>query len=171
MATPTFPIDEEQCVTREEVADAVSPKYLATALSEQQPLLHVSHSSSTLTSSSEASQTRRGTENAAYGTTTPPIDSIWLLKQEASTQFGGDDDREDNARKKKRKPWYATIDMEAFQFALRMAILLTVSALFVLCGDANDKYPSGMWVLVSVLFVSWFPSLGKYHYVASNTRD
>ena len=52
----------------------------------------------------------------------------------------------------------------AFQFALRMALLLTAGSLFVLVGGngagrGRRHYPDGMWVLVSVLFVSWFPSL------------
>lgn len=50
------------------------------------------------------------------------------------------------------------IDRNAVHFGIRMAILLTVSSLFVIVGQGND-YPQGMWVLISVLFVSWFPSL------------
>lgn len=51
------------------------------------------------------------------------------------------------------------IDWNAVQFAIRMAILLTISSLFVLIRTPNFHYPDAMWVLVSVLFVSWFPSL------------
>ena len=51
------------------------------------------------------------------------------------------------------------IDKNALQFALRMAVLLTISSLFVLIQTDNVKYPDGMWVLVSVLFVCWFPAL------------
>lgn len=58
----------------------------------------------------------------------------------------------------KEKP-FATIDVNAAMFALRMATCLTVSALFVLIRTDEWHYPDGMWVLVSVLFVSWFPSL------------
>jgi Aluminium activated malate transporter len=50
-------------------------------------------------------------------------------------------------------------DPAALQFALRMAILLTVSGLFVLVQTPQGSWPDGMWVLVSVLFVCWFPSL------------
>ena len=51
------------------------------------------------------------------------------------------------------------IDKNALQFALRMAVLLTISSLFVLVQTDENKYPGGMWVLVSVLFVCWFPAL------------
>ena len=51
------------------------------------------------------------------------------------------------------------IDHSAFQFALRMAVLLTISSGFVLIRTSDWEYPDGMWVLVSVLFVSWFPAL------------
>jgi hypothetical protein len=52
------------------------------------------------------------------------------------------------------------MDMAAAQFALRMAIMLMISSLFVLVDwPHGGRYPDGMWVLVSVLFVGWFPSL------------
>jgi hypothetical protein len=57
------------------------------------------------------------------------------------------------------KPLFPRVDPNAFQFALRMAVLLTVSSLFVLIKTDTWSYPDGMWVLVSVLFVCWFPSL------------
>lgn len=44
-------------------------------------------------------------------------------------------------------------DPAALQFALRMAILLTVSGLFVLVQTPQGSWPDRMWVLVSVLFV------------------
>jgi hypothetical protein len=50
-------------------------------------------------------------------------------------------------------------DPAALQFAFRMALLLTVSALFILIQTPEKAWPDAMWVLVSVLFVSWFPSL------------
>jgi hypothetical protein len=52
------------------------------------------------------------------------------------------------------------IDMAAAQFALRMATILMISSIFVLVDwPHGGHYPDGMWVLVSVLFVGWFPSL------------
>lgn len=36
---------------------------------------------------------------------------------------------------------------------------MAISALFVLIRTDDWCYPDGMWVLVSVLFVSWFPAL------------
>lgn len=58
--------------------------------------------------------------------------------------------------------WPSRIDKGAFLFALRMAIILTIGSLFVLIrapGDDGKGYPQGMWVLVTMLFVSWFPRL------------
>ena len=71
--------------------------------------------------------------------------------------FDGDDDNEKT--EKKQQSLWARIDQGAVQFALRMAILLSVSALFVLIRSDDYHFPDGMWVLVSVLFVCWFPSL------------
>jgi hypothetical protein len=66
-------------------------------------------------------------------------------------------------RKSSTKSWNIIsrfkLDRGALQFAVRMAVLLTISSLFVLIRSEKWKYPDGMWVLVSVLFVSWFPSL------------
>jgi len=139
----------------------------AAPTTEQQPLLHVSRSSSTLTSSDDPSSPAPAPTTTTiidhYGAThLPPLNSIWLLKQEEGASGMADaDDTFTLTKTKLKKPWCKTrVDTEAFQFALRMAILLAISSLFVLCGDPDDKYPSGMWVLVSVLFVSWFPSLG-----------
>jgi len=59
----------------------------------------------------------------------------------------------------------------AVQFAMRMAILLTLSSLFVLVKDANGhRFPDGMWVLVSVLFVCWFPSLDAASVIEKSTQ-
>ena len=51
------------------------------------------------------------------------------------------------------------LDKSAMQFALRMAILLAISGLFVLIRLDNFVWPDAMWVLVSVLFVCWFPAM------------
>jgi uncharacterized membrane protein YccC len=40
-----------------------------------------------------------------------------------------------------------------------MSVGLTISGLFVLIRTDDFVYPDAMWVLVSVLFVSWFPAL------------
>lgn len=61
--------------------------------------------------------------------------------------------------KKKKQSLMSQIDVNAAQFAARMAVMLAVSSLFVLIRSDTYHYPDGMWVLVSVLFVSWFPSL------------
>jgi len=47
----------------------------------------------------------------------------------------------------------------AVPFALRMGILLALSSLFVLISTPKVKDPDGMSVLVTVLFVCWFPTL------------
>ncbi|KAL3942044.1 MAG: hypothetical protein SGBAC_003705 [Bacillariaceae sp.] len=62
-------------------------------------------------------------------------------------------------RKRKKKTLWELVDKTAFQFALRMGILLWFSSLFVLIRTEDFKFPDGMWVLVTVLFVSWFPQL------------
>ena len=40
-----------------------------------------------------------------------------------------------------------------------MSVCLTVSSLFVLVQlpNSDDNFPEGMWVLITVLFVRWFP--------------
>jgi len=128
----------------------VLPRYLPPMVEQQPLLLNHSRSTSSVTSSSDSEY---------YGSTaTSPPRSIWLLKEPPAAHDNSDENTDVNATNKKPS-WFKTLDREALQFALRMAILITISALFVLCGDASAKYPSGMWVLVSVLFVSWFPSL------------
>jgi cytochrome bd-type quinol oxidase subunit 1 len=56
---------------------------------------------------------------------------------------------------------WVRIDLGTFQFAiLGMAVMLTISSFLVLIKtDTCEEYPDPMWVLVYVLFVSWFPSL------------
>jgi len=52
------------------------------------------------------------------------------------------------------------VDKYAVYFGIRMSSLLTISALFVLVAAPDGgRYPEGMWVFISVLFVSWFPRL------------
>ncbi|KAL3916582.1 MAG: hypothetical protein SGILL_005112 [Bacillariaceae sp.] len=76
-------------------------------------------------------------------------------------------ERHDNTTKSKKLKTFAAklcsyrkqLDPNAIQFALRMATGLTISALFVLIRTDDFVYPDAMWVLVSVLFVSWFPAL------------
>lgn len=62
-------------------------------------------------------------------------------------------------RRKGHKTWWDHVDKTAFQFAFRMGVLLWFSSLFVLIRTENYRFPDGMWVLVTVLFVSWFPQL------------
>jgi hypothetical protein len=59
----------------------------------------------------------------------------------------------------KKKSMWSKVDTTAFQFAVRMGILLWFSSLFVLIRTDTYHWPDGMWVLVTVLFVSWFPQL------------
>jgi hypothetical protein len=89
-------------------------------------------------------------------------------------EFNDDDhsslgDEDDTLKDKKKKPgiadnhqarsWISKIDKNAFQFALRMGVMLTFTSLFVLVRTPSFQYPAGMWVLVSTLFVCWFPAL------------
>jgi Aluminium activated malate transporter len=63
-----------------------------------------------------------------------------------------------NEEKKHQSLW-DRVDKGAWQFGLRMAVLLSSSSLFVLIRTDDHHFPDGMWVLVSVLFVCWFPAL------------
>ena len=46
------------------------------------------------------------------------------------------------------------VERNAVHFGIRMAVLLTISSLFVFF-----HFQEGMWVLITVLFVCWFPRL------------
>jgi hypothetical protein len=52
----------------------------------------------------------------------------------------------------------SNIDWDAAQFTIQMAILLMILSLFVHICTPTWHYTYGMWILVSVLFVCWFPS-------------
>ena len=54
----------------------------------------------------------------------------------------------------------SSLDRNALAFGTRMSVSITVASLFVLIGgDQGVEYPQGMWVIITVLFVCWFPSL------------
>ena len=46
-------------------------------------------------------------------------------------------------KKKQHNAWFSKIDVGAFQFGLRMAVVLTFSSLFVLVHTDTWKYPDG----------------------------
>ena len=52
-------------------------------------------------------------------------------------------------------------NQDALQFGVRMLVCLTVSSLFVLAQTPTDegRFPEGMWVVITVLFICWFPTL------------
>lgn len=52
-------------------------------------------------------------------------------------------------------------DRDAVQFGVRMSVCMTVSSLFILIQLPGQKggFQQGMWVLITVLFVCWFPTL------------
>mmetsp|Transcript_222 Transcript_222/g.353 ORF Transcript_222/g.353 Transcript_222/m.353 type:complete len:504 (-) Transcript_222:164-1675(-) len=52
-------------------------------------------------------------------------------------------------------------DRDSLQFGVRMSVCLTVSSLFVLAPHPEHEggFRQGMWVLITVLFVCWFPTL------------
>ena len=77
----------------------------------------------------------------------------------SSTTIDDEEHPRTKPKNKQNQSLWDRIDHDALQFALRMAILLAISALFVLIHTENYHFPDGMWVLVSVLFVCWFPSL------------
>lgn len=107
---------------------------------ERRPLLMVSNPKLFYQTSDPQSQLTLSTDDPDDATTTPDLTNT----------------AHHNHKTPLRKLGY---DPSAFQFALRMAILLTLSSLFVLIKIDNVHYPDGMWVLVSVLFVCWFPAL------------
>ena len=47
-------------------------------------------------------------------------------------------------------------NVDAVHFGIRMAVCMTISSLFSLWPG---QYPQAMWVLITVLFVCWFPNL------------
>ncbi|KAL7570065.1 hypothetical protein ACA910_017100 [Epithemia clementina (nom. ined.)] len=53
------------------------------------------------------------------------------------------------------------LDQNALAFGTRMSVCITMASLFTLIGDpiTGVTYPQGMWVIITVLFVCWFPSL------------
>mmetsp|Transcript_44756 Transcript_44756/g.136577 ORF Transcript_44756/g.136577 Transcript_44756/m.136577 type:complete len:287 (-) Transcript_44756:1116-1976(-) len=67
--------------------------------------------------------------------------------------------------------WTSLVDTGSFLFALRMAVLLTIGSLFVLVRMPGEEgYPQGMWVLVTMLFVSWFPRLDAASVIEKSTQ-
>jgi hypothetical protein len=65
------------------------------------------------------------------------------------------DDGSTSIRRKHRR-----FDPEALHFAARLAVVLTVCSLFDLLRSPkyHSTYPNGTWVIISALFVSWFPT-------------
>mmetsp|Transcript_13942 Transcript_13942/g.30263 ORF Transcript_13942/g.30263 Transcript_13942/m.30263 type:complete len:523 (+) Transcript_13942:114-1682(+) len=57
--------------------------------------------------------------------------------------------------------WLGHLDQDSIQFGVRMSVCLTVSSLFVLTKIPGEEggFQEGMWVLITVLFVCWFPSM------------
>ena len=88
-----------------------------------------------------------------------PIDYPKQIEFASTKEVTSGDYRREKKKTRSRRSFWSHIDPNAFQFGLRMAVLLTLSSLFVLIRTEDYKYPDAMWVLVSVLFVCWFPSL------------
>lgn len=54
----------------------------------------------------------------------------------------------------------SSVDRNAVRFGIRLAFVLTMSSLFVLAqSPESQSYPQGVWVYISALMVSWFPSM------------
>ena len=92
----------------------------------------------------------------------PPPSSSGQFCQESArpTDFYEDDHFSSKATQRIRQ-WFHQIDRDAVCFGARMAACLTLSSLFVLAQSPADAhhFPEGMWVLITVLFVCWFPTL------------
>eukprot|EP00587_Corethron_hystrix_P003640 CAMPEP_0113331146 /NCGR_PEP_ID=MMETSP0010_2-20120614/22289_1 /TAXON_ID=216773 ORGANISM="Corethron hystrix, Strain 308" /NCGR_SAMPLE_ID=MMETSP0010_2 /ASSEMBLY_ACC=CAM_ASM_000155 /LENGTH=500 /DNA_ID=CAMNT_0000194305 /DNA_START=162 /DNA_END=1664 /DNA_ORIENTATION=+ /assembly_acc=CAM_ASM_000155 len=66
------------------------------------------------------------------------------------------DKKSGRARKKRPANW----NMAAIRFASRLSIVLTTGSLFMLLRMPNGNFfPSGLWVFITCIFVSWYPSL------------
>jgi len=51
-------------------------------------------------------------------------------------------------------------DKNAVTFGIRLSFVLTTSSLFVLAqSPESQSYPQGVWVYISALMVSWFPTM------------
>jgi hypothetical protein len=85
--------------------------------------------------------------------------SFRTTKYPSFIEIGDSLSKRDTLSSSSTKSLWSRVDKGAFQFALRMATMLTISSLFVLIQTDTIHYPDGMWVLVSVLFVCWFPAL------------
>jgi hypothetical protein len=71
----------------------------------------------------------------------------------------------DNVEKRdpgKKGPLFERVDRTALRFGARLSFVLTISSLFVLLTTPDpdtQAYPQGVWVYISALMVSWFPSM------------
>lgn len=50
-------------------------------------------------------------------------------------------------------------DRDAVHFGVRMSVCITLSSLFILLRHPGQEFPEAMWILITVLFVCWFPTL------------
>ena len=55
--------------------------------------------------------------------------------------------------------WCSALDRDAIHFGARLTLLFTLSALFIVVQPDGWEWPEGQWVVITVLFVSWFPRL------------
>lgn len=59
-----------------------------------------------------------------------------------------------------KKPKGTPVNKNALRFGVRLSFVLTMSSLFVLAQPPDyQAYPQGVWVYISALMVSWFPSM------------
>ena len=59
-----------------------------------------------------------------------------------------------------KKPKQPPVNKNAATFGVRLSFVCTVCSLFVLVqSPAQQAYPQGVWVYISALMVSWFPSM------------
>lgn len=91
--------------------------------------------------------------------TTFSVSSVSSTNSHCFSDTSSDNGPNEEKIGEKHQSFWSRIDKGALQFALRMAVLLSISALFVLIRTDDFQFPDGMWVLVSVLFVCWFPAL------------
>lgn len=85
-----------------------------------------------------------------------------MVSEVKSIQNGGPADDFQKRDPGKEGPRAERLDRTALRFGVRLSCVLTVSSLFVLLTSPDQNtiaYPQGVWVYISALMVSWFPSM------------
>lgn len=85
-----------------------------------------------------------------------------ISDMETTTLLGSTDPNDKSPSSFQVPKWLVGhLDRDSLQFGVRMSVCLTVPSLFVLARppEGEGGFRQGMWVLITVLFVCWFPTL------------